>query len=247
MARVPRFKQRTVLALLAGLAALAPGTPAFADTTNPAMPVGFVDAETVAAGLVVDMRYYGAANFVGRPIAGYDEPVCLLTSDAATALARAQKHLQPLGLGLKAFDCYRPARAVNDFVRWAKDLDDQIRKPLHYPDVPKSELFQRGYIATRSGHSRGSTVDVTIVDLVTGQELDMGTVYDWFGPKASPTAHIVSRSARAHRLLLRLVMRDAGFQPYEQEWWHFTLNSEPYPDFYFDFPLRRSVTEEKDR
>ncbi len=178
-----------------------------------------------------------------RDVTGKRSRLMAGCGSAAMALARAQERLQPLGLGLKAFDCYRPVAAVNDFVRWAEDLDDQIRKPFHYPDVPKSELFQRGYIARRSGHSRGSTVDVSIVDLGTGKELDMGTVYDWFGPQAWPTALTVPQSARGHRLLLRMVMCAAGFLPYEQEWWHFTLSAEPFPDAYFDFPVRRTGLE----
>lgn len=222
------------------MAALLAGTaPASATPAAPAMPPGFVDVETVVPGLSIDMRYHGRANFVGRPIDGYDEPVCLLTSEAALALARVQDRLRPMGLGLKIFDCYRPARAVQDFARWARDLRDQRRKREHYPDVPKSELFARGYIAEKSGHSRGSTVDLTLIDLASRRELDLGTRYDWFGPQAWPGALSVSPVVRAHRLLLQLAMTDAGFLPYEQEWWHFTLAREPFADRYFDFPVRR--------
>lgn len=240
MAGMAGEKRVRSLAVLAGMVALAMGNAAPAATTPPpAMPEGFVDAATVVEGLVVDMRYHGSSNFVGRPIAGYEEPVCLLTSEAARALALAQERLRPQGLGLKLFDCYRPVRAVEDFVRWAEDPHDEHKKAAHYPDVPKPELFARGYIASKSGHSRGSTLDVTIIDRASGQELDMGTPYDWFGPKAWPGASSVTPVARSHRLLLQLVMGNAGFRPYEQEWWHFTLADEPYPDRYFDFPVRR--------
>ncbi len=203
------------------------------------MPAGFVDAASVVPGLVVEMRYHGRNNFVGRPIAGYDQHLCLLTAEAAAALVRTQARLRPLGLGLKVFDCYRPMRAVRDFVRWARDLGDQGRKTQHYPGVDKSELFARGYIAERSGHARGSTVDLTLIDLASRRELGMGTPYDWFDPIAWPSSLAVPAPARAHRLLLQLAMTDAGFRPYEQEWWHFTLERERFADRYFDFPVRQ--------
>lgn len=210
-------------------------------------PAGFVNTAAIVPDLVVDMRYHGRDNFVGRPVAGYDEPVCLLTAEAAAALTRAQQRLRPLGLGLKVFDCYRPMRAVADFVRWARDLGDQTRKVQHYPGIDKSELFARGYIAERSGHARGSTLDLTVVDLASRTELDMGTPYDWFDPAAWPSSLAVSAPARAHRLLLQRVMLEAGFRPYEQEWWHFTLEGEPHPDLYFDFPVRRPDPPEGDK
>jgi len=211
----------------------------FSSASRAQSPVNFVDAAAVVPGLVVDMRYHGYNNFVGRPIAGYDEPVCLLTSEAAHALARAQLRLRPLGLGLQVLDCYRPMRAVADFVGWARDLNDQKHKASHYPGVDKSELFARGYIAERSGHARGSTVDLTVIDLASRHALDMGTPYDWFGPAAWPSSLAVPAPARAHRLLLQMAMTDAGFRSYAQEWWHFTLNGERYPDQYFDVPVRQ--------
>lgn len=228
---------------LAGITALVMSGAAPAASAAETMPDTFVDAATLADGLVVDMRYYGASNFVGRPIAGYEAPVCLLTVEAAKALALAQERLRPLGLGLKLFDCYRPASAVADFVQWADDPHDEGRKAEHYPDVPKTELFERGYIAARSGHSRGSTLDVTIIDRASGQELEMGTSYDWFGPESWPSALSVSPEVRSHRLLLQIVMGEAGFRPYEQEWWHFTLADEPYQDRYFDFPVSDQARE----
>ncbi len=209
-----------------------PGLP------NPGLPnPGLIDAASLVPGLVVDMRYAGAANFVGRPIAGYDAPVCLLTRAAASALARVQQTLAPFGLGLKVFDCYRPQRAVADFVRWARDPTDQIRKGEHYPNVDKSALFALGYIAERSGHSRGATVDLTLVDLASAAELDMGSGYDVFDPISWPAAPGLAGPQRAHRLLLRSAMQSAGFRPYDKEWWHFTLVGEPFPDTYFDVPV----------
>lgn len=205
----------------------------------PGPPAGFVDVATVVPGLAIDMRYHGRVNFIGRPVAGYADPVCLLTAEAAAALAGVQARLRAWGLGLKVYDCYRPTRAVDDFVRWAADRDDEQTRPEYYPDIPKQELFARGYIAARSGHSRGSTVDLTLVDLASGAELDMGTGYDWFGPRAWPGAPDVSPAVRAHRLLLQGLMGEAGFEPYAQEWWHFTLAAEPFPDRYFDFVVRR--------
>lgn len=199
---------------------------------------GFVDAASGVPGLVVDMRYYGAENFVGRRIAGYEAPVCLLTREAASALGRAQEQLKAFGLGLKVYDCYRPKRAVADFAAWAKDLGDTKRKAEQYPNVDKSKLFELGYIAERSGHSRGSTLDLTLVDARTGAELDMGSGYDLFDPVSWPSDQTVGAAARGHRMLLQVVMMDAGFKPLKEEWWHFTLKDEPYPETYFDFEVR---------
>lgn len=199
---------------------------------------GFMDAAIAVHGLVVDMRYYGQENFVGRRIAGYEAPVCLLTREAATALSAAQARLGEFGLGLKVFDCYRPKRAVADFAAWARDPADQKRKAQQYPDVDKSRLFELGYIAERSGHSRGSTVDLTLVDARTGAELDMGSGYDLFDTLSWPSDPRPGAAARANRMLLRDVMLAEGFRPLKEEWWHFTLNDEPYPETYFDFPVK---------
>lgn len=223
-------------AFVAGLAAcVAAGcvTPAVADGRD-----GFVDAASVAPGLVVDMRYFGSENFIGRPIAGYEAPVCLLTKEAGAALGRVQAKLKPFGLGLKVFDCYRPQRAVANFVEWAKDPADVTRKAIQYPNVDKSRLFELGYIAERSGHSRGSTVDLTLVDLVSGAEIDMGSGYDLFDTLSWPSDPRPSAQVRANRLALQAAMTGEGFRPLKEEWWHFTLNGEPYPETYFDFVVR---------
>lgn len=210
---------------------------------DPQDATDFVDTRALIPDLVVEMRYAGHENFVGRPITGYDDPVCLLTQRAAAALANAQKVLAESGLGLKVFDCYRPTRAVADFAAWARDPQDQARKPDYYPNVDKSQLFALGYIAERSGHSRGSTLDITLIDLTTGAEVDMGSAYDLFDTRSWPTDQTVRPAQRANRLMLQSVMTANGFRPLAEEWWHFTLNDEPFPETYFDFPVaRRSIS-----
>lgn len=200
-------------------------------------PGAFVDAASVVPGLILDARYAGSHNFVGRPIAGYEAPRCLLTQPAAAALTEVARELAPRSLVLKVFDCYRPARAVANFVRWARDLNDTADKKEFYPGIDKSTLFRDGYISSRSGHSRGSTVDLTLAR-ADGQELDMGTPFDFFSPRSWPAAASISANAKANRATLAAAMRHHGFRPYAKEWWHFTLSHEPFPDTYFDFPVR---------
>jgi zinc D-Ala-D-Ala dipeptidase len=200
-------------------------------------PAAFVDAATVVPGLIVEMRYAGAHNFVGRPIDGYEAPRCLLSQAAATALAEVARDIAPRGLHIKVFDCYRPTRAVMNFVRWARDLKDTDGKAEFYPEVDKRTLFRDGYIASQSGHSRGSTIDMTLAN-DDGHELDMGTPFDFFSPKSSPADPTVTPEQHANRMLLATAMRRRGFRPYDREWWHFTLRGEPFPDTYFDFPVR---------
>lgn len=201
------------------------------------LPSGFVDLKKTVPSLVIELRYYDINNFVGQRIDGYEAPVCYVSTSAAHALKAVQAELLSFGLGLKVFDAYRPQRAVNHFVRWAKDLNDTKMKEYYYPNVQKSELFEQGYIAAHSGHSRGSTVDVTLIDLETGKELDMGTGFDFFSPISWPTSMAVTVQQRANRLLLRSIMLRHGFRPLQEEWWHFTLENEPYPTTYFDFPV----------
>jgi D-alanyl-D-alanine dipeptidase len=199
-------------------------------------PTSFVDAAAVVPGLVVEMRYFGNNNFVGERIDGYQKPVCLLTRQAAAALAKVARDLAPQGLTLKVFDCYRPVRAVNHFLRWARAVEDLRTKQTFYPDMEKRQLFTGGYIATYSGHSRGSTVDLT---LVSGEhELDMGTPFDFLSPRSAASDVTVSAEAHVNRALLAKAMRNRGFRPYAKEWWHFTLQGEPFPGSYFDFPVR---------
>ena len=223
------------LAPLAITLALLSAPIARADGTRPA---DFVDAATIVPGLVVEMRYAGTHNFVGEPIAGYVRPVCLLTREAAQALASVESDLGARGLGLKVFDCYRPRRAVAHFVRWARTIADVRGKAEFYPDVDKRQLFELGYIATQSGHSRGSTVDLTLVRRTDNTELDMGTPFDFFSPKSWPSDVTVNVEARRNRAVLAAAMRRGGFRSYEKEWWHFTLRGEPYPSSSFDAPVQ---------
>lgn len=201
-------------------------------------PASFVDIGATIPNLVADLRYITTKNFVGERIDGYEQPVCLLTKEAATALAAVQRDLEPKGLGLKVFDCYRPVRAVAHFVRWAKNIADIKTKKEFYPEMDKGNLFRDGYLSARSAHSRGSTVDLTLVRLADKSELDMGTPYDFFSQRSWPSDTRVSADARANRRMLAGAMRARGFRPYEKEWWHFTLRGEPFPDTYFDFPVR---------
>src|SRR5205807_1868602 len=187
----------------------------------------------------------GSHNFVGAPVDGYQAPVCLLTRQAAQALAQVQRDLAAQKLGLKVFDCYRPARAVAHFVRWARDVRDTKAKPEFYPTVDKRDLFRLGYISPQSGHSRGSTVDISLVRLGDGgtpaereAELDMGTPFDTFSPRSWPSDTTVGADARKSRALLADAMRRHGFVRYVKEWWHFTLGNEPFPGTYFDFPVK---------
>lgn len=205
------------------------------------LPEGFVYLEEMIPNIKVDLRYYTVNNFVGERIEGYLEPRCILTKEAAEALKKVQEDLKPFGLGLKIYDAYRPQQAVNYFVRWAKNLQDTRMKSKFYPEVEKRDLFSQGYIAEKSSHTRGSTVDLTIVSMTSegiARELYMGTGFDFFSPKSRPDDLSMAPAQRAQRLLLQILMKKHGFNPYPQEWWHFTLKNEPYPDTYFDFPVR---------
>jgi zinc D-Ala-D-Ala dipeptidase len=196
-----------------------------------------VDAGTVIPGLVTDIRYAGSHNFVGRPIDGYHASRCLLTQSAADALAKVARDVATRGLVIKVFDCYRPARAVADFVRWARDPRAQAAKAEFYPDVDKRTLFRDGYIASHSGHSRGSTVDLTLAR-AGGAELDMGTPFDFFSPRSWTAAPSVTAEQHANRMQLAAAMQHRGFRGYPREWWHFTLRNEPFPDTYIDVPVQ---------
>ncbi len=202
------------------------------------LPEGFVYLKEVVPSIINEPRYYSDHNFMGRPVEGYEAPKIIITRAAAVALKKVQEDLSKAGLGLKVYDGYRPQRAVDDFVAWAKDLDDTLRKAEYYPNIPKRLLFDKGYIAVRSGHSRGSTVDVTLTDLSSGKELTMGTPYDFFSPRSWPTNKGVSVLAQENRRLLQKVLTRHGFEPLSTEWWHFTLRDEPFPKTYFDFVVK---------
>jgi D-alanyl-D-alanine dipeptidase len=198
---------------------------------------GFVYIHESIPNVVLDVRYFSTDNFMGTRVDGYRKAVALLSEQAAGALSGVQKDLNRQGLGLKVFDAYRPQKAVNHFMRWAKDPADTLTKSKYYPDLPKDRLFELGYIAEKSGHTRGSTLDLTVVNLETGEELDMGSSWDFFGEISHHDSPLVNEEATANRDLLRTVMVKHGFKPYANEWWHYTLENEPFPERYFDFDV----------
>jgi D-alanyl-D-alanine dipeptidase len=254
------MRSRCLLAFLA-LALLAPATAGAQNAPKGA----FVSIDDAIPGVKLDIRYRTAHNFIGRRITGYREARCLVTRQTASALAKVQARVRRQGYTLKMYDCYRPQRAVNQFVRWGRRLSDQKMKAEFYPRVRKSRVFKEGYIATKSGHSRGSTVDLTLVKLPQrrkdgvyepGQKLvdcaapfrkrfrdsgvDMGTGYDCFDVLSHPLSRRVTGARKANRLRLRRAMVAAGFEPLSTEWWHFTLKKEPFPKTFFDFPVAKS-------
>lgn len=201
-------------------------------------PKGFVYVHKVIPEVAYDIRYAGDHNFIGEPIEGYKNPVALLTSEAADALRKVQQELKNQGYQLKVFDAYRPQQAVNHFIAWAKDTAATQMKPEFYPEVDKKDLFKLDYIASRSGHTRGSTVDLTIIDSTSGKELDMGSSYDFFGEISHHGAPGITPKQERNRSLLKNTMQKHGFRPLATEWWHYTLENEPYPDTYFKFPVK---------
>ncbi|MCX5849147.1 MAG: M15 family metallopeptidase [Deltaproteobacteria bacterium] len=225
------------------------------------MPKEFIDIREIIPGALLDIRYYGSHNFVGERVDGYLAPKCFLTKEAAEALANVQKDLEPYSLSLKIYDCYRPQRAVDHFVRWAKEIKNIKTMREFYPTIDKRNLFKDGYIDSKSGHSRGSTVDLTIVpspapkqqNYIPGQKLsecylptakrfkdnsiDMGTGFDCFHELSNTENKNIGRQQKINRLLLKSLMEKHGFRNYDKEWWHYTLKNEPYPDTYFNFVI----------
>ncbi|MBT8319203.1 MAG: M15 family metallopeptidase [Gramella sp.] len=202
------------------------------------IPDSFVYLDEQIPDIVYEIRYAGENNFIGKPVAGYDSPRAILSKEAANALAKVQKELIQKDHMLKVFDAYRPQRAVEHFVEWARDRTDTLKKSEYYPDVAKSNLFEAGYISSRSGHSRGSTVDLTIIDVENCKEVDMGGSYDFFGEISHHNSTQITPGQKQNRELLRLTMRKYGFRSYSEEWWHYTYDAEPFPDTYFDFPVQ---------
>ena len=200
-------------------------------------PSGFVLLSDFAPHIIQEIRYYSTYNFIGERIDGYEEPCALLTVEAARALKSASNGLAVQGYRLKVFDAYRPACAVMHFVLWGIEDQDIRMKQYFYPDLEKQELFAKGYIAKQSSHSRGSAIDVTLLDMRTGKELDMGSPFDLFSEVSHPGYRGVSNEQYANRMTLQKAMVRAGFEPLECEWWHFRLKDEPYPDTYFEFPV----------
>lgn len=200
-------------------------------------PEGFVYIKQVIPNAQCDIRYYSENNFVGTRIDGYKAPVAILSNEAARALKNASEELNSQGYCLKIFDAYRPQKAVNHFIRWSSDLNDIKMKHWYYPNVGKKDLFRLGYIARKSGHTRGSTVDLTLVYKRTGEELDMGSSFDFLDEISEYNTTRITANQSANREILRSVMQKHGFKAYAKEWWHFTLINEPYPNQYFNFDV----------
>lgn len=198
---------------------------------------GFVVLADYVPSIIQEIRYYSTYNFIGDRIDGYEEPCALLTVKAARALKSVSGELASQGFRLKVFDAYRPAAAVKHFVQWSVDDLDLRMKPFFYPDLDKADLFQRGYIASKSSHSRGSTVDLTLLDMRTGKEVDMGSPFDLFSEVSHPDYRGITDEQYVNRMYLRDAMVRNGFTPIFCEWWHFTLADEPYPETYFEFPV----------
>ena len=198
---------------------------------------GFVLLADSVPGVIQEIRYYTTYNFIGDRINGYEEPCALITAEAARALRSVSNEMNALGYRLKVFDAYRPVSAVKHFILWSIDDLDLRMKPFFYPDLDKEELFLRGYIAKQSSHSRGSTIDLTLLDMETGKEVDMGGGFDLFGEISHPDYRGITDMQYDNRMFLRDAMLRNGFEPIDCEWWHFTLANEPYPDTYFDFPV----------
>ena len=200
-------------------------------------PSDFVVLGEFIPGIVQEIRYYSTYNFVGDRIDGYEEPCALLTKEAARALKAVANEVNVQGYRLKVFDAYRPAVAVRHFVLWGIEDQDVRMKPYFYPNLEKQELFAKGYIAKESSHSRGSAVDLTLLDMATGKELDMGGPFDFFSELSHPDYKGITEEQYNNRMILRNVMLRNGFSPIDCEWWHFALVDEPYPDTYFEFPV----------
>ena len=210
----------------------------------------FVNVTDVVPDVILEIRYFSTYNFVGSRIDGYLQPTALLLREAADSLRAVSDDLKSQGYRLKIYDAYRPQTAVDHFVRWGQDLGDTTMKRYFYPNVDKSRLFELDYIATKSGHSRGATVDLTLFDMRSEKEVDMGGTFDWFGHESHPDCggdpttgtyrpnDTLTAEQFENRMLLRRAMMRHGFKPYDCEWWHFTLKNEPFPDTYFDIPVK---------
>ncbi len=211
----------------------------------------FVTITDVVPDALLEIRYYSTYNFVGTRIDGYLQPTALLTRRAADSLRAVSDDLKAQGYIIKIFDAYRPQMAVDHFVRWAADIPDTVTKQYFYPDVDKSRLFELEYIMEKSGHTRGSTVDLTLFDMRAEKDVDMGATFDWFGDESHPDCggnpetgeyrpnDTLTAEQFANRMILRNAMLRHGFKPLDSEWWHFTLCDEPYPDTYFTFPVQQ--------
>ena len=237
-------KLKIVLVVLIFLAIISVGIIVITGNFNKQIPVekssdssDFVLLSDAVPDAILEIRYYSTYNFVGDRIDGYEEPCALLTKEAASALKEVSDELVSKGYRLKIYDAYRPQKAVTHFMNWAKNINDTRMKQYFYPELDKSVLFAQGYIAEKSGHSRGSTVDLTLFDMKTEKEVDMGGTFDYFGQLSHPDYKQITAEQYENRMILRNAMLAHGFKPLEEEWWHFTLKDEPFPDTYFTFPV----------
>ena len=233
------MKQIFFAAILAGIFAFGNFNSTQSASISSEDSSGFVVLAEVVPDIIQEIRYYSTYNFVGDRIDGYEMPCALMTKEAAAALKEVSDEVVKHGYRLKIYDAYRPQKAVTNFVRWAENISDTRMKKYFYPEVDKTKLFSEGYIAEKSGHSRGSTVDLTLFDMNTGKELDMGGTFDYFGELSHPDYKgELTETQIKNRKFLREVMMKHGFKPLETEWWHFTLKNEPYPDTYFTFAVK---------
>ena len=198
---------------------------------------GFSYLSEVDGSIQQELRYFSSNNFIGKKIDGYKKNNVIISNAAANALKKVQAELKQMGLSLKVYDAYRPQQSVDHFVRWAKKLNDTLMKQSYYPTIRKSDLFKLGFIASKSGHTRGSSVDLSIVEIKTNKEIDMGSSYDFFGATSHSFHKKLSSRQEKNRMLLRNIMIKNGFKPYDKEWWHFTLVEEPFPNTYFNFDI----------
>ena len=198
---------------------------------------GFVLLSDFVPGIIQEIRYFSTYNFVGERVDGYEDPCAIITTEAARALKTVSNQANAQGFRLKVFDAYRPANAVKHFVMWGIDDLDQRMKPFFYPNLEKQDLFKKGYVAARSTHSRGSTIDLTLLDMQTGKEVDMGSPFDFFSEVSHPDYKGVTKEQYSNRMRLQELMVNNGFEPIDCEWWHFTLKNEPFPETYFEFPV----------
>ncbi len=257
---------KRILTILVFLCLLALDAGAWRCPRNRAFEKAFVAIADAVPDAILEIRYYSTYNFVGERIDGYREPTALLTREAAAALKEVSDDVMAQGYRLKIYDAYRPQMAVDHFVRWAADVPDTLMKACFYPDLDKSVLFEQEYIMARSGHTRGSTVDLTLFDMATGKEVDMGGTFDWFGPEShpdfcgnpetgeyngdnsgSPAGRSITAEQFANRMILRRAMLRHGFKALDSEWWHFTLADEPYKDTYFNYPVKQLTRPRRSR
>lgn len=203
---------------------------------------GFVILSECVPDIIEEVRYHTTYNFIGDKIDGYTDPIIICVKEAALALKKANEEAKKLGYCFKVYDAYRPQAAVDHFVRWASNVSDQRMKKYFYPNTNKEELFEKGFIAAKSGHTRGSSIDLTLFDLQTGKEVDMGGVFDDFGDVSySDYTKTLTEKQITNRKTLKNIMINNGFKGISSEWWHFNLKDEPYPNTYFTFFVDKNL------